>query len=171
MKNLFIFLGGLLVVAILFSVGKNYYKEHFSLLSSYIDFNKGDYTDQLVSGWYERETPPSGGYRWTGQKAIARVRYHPGLKNATATIYVHDISCYSDSSFRIDLQINGHTIKSERVKQSGVFIIHGEVPTGVTGKELEVSLSLDRVFVPSEIGKGGDQRKLGVVVLGLGIQQ
>jgi len=169
MKNLFIFLGAMLLGAILFEVGKTFYLEHVKSISSYIDFNKGGYDDQLVSGWYDRETPASGGYRWTGKKAVARLAYDSDLKHITTAVYIHDITVYKDSTLDLDLQVNDQTVKSTHFNKPGLFKVEGLLPAGITGKEITTGVSLNKFFIPVEFGKGNDQRQLGIVVLNIGL--
>jgi hypothetical protein len=161
----------LLLGAMLFSLGKNYYAEHYKKISSFIDFNKSGYTEQLVSGWYDLETPPSGGYRWTGKRAVARLSRDPDLKHISASIYIHDITVYKDSSLDVDLQVNDQTVKSGHFDKPGLFKIDGNVPSGLSGDEITVAISLNKIYVPSEIGKGDDKRQLGVVVNSIGLGQ
>ncbi len=169
MKNLFIFLGAMLLGAMLFELGKTYYTEHFRNISPYIDFAKGGYDDQLVSGWYTRETPATGGFRWTGKKAVARLALDPGLKHIVASVYIHDITAYKDSSLDVDLQVNDQTVKSAHFVQPGLFKIEGPLPHGISGSEINAAVSLSKIFVPAEIGRGDDQRQLGLVVTSLGL--
>ena len=169
MKNLFYFLGGLLLGAILFSLGKNYYEGHFNRLSSSIDFNKSGYAEQLVSGWYQLESPSSGGYRWTGKKAVARLGCEPGFKHITASVYIRDINVYPEKSIDVDLQVNDQTVQSRHFEKSGLYTIEGPLPTGLTDGEMIVAISLNKIFVPSQIGQGDDQRQLGLVVSRIGL--
>lgn len=137
---------------------------------SFIDFNQGSYDEQLVSGWYAYENPSAGhAFRWIGQKAVAKLKLDPALKHLNVSGYIADIASYEGKSFNITVLMNNNIVKVEAMTSSGTFKMNANVPANIQGEQVEVTLALDKFFIPSNVGKGDDKRQLGCVINALGL--
>lgn len=119
---------------------------------------------EYLSGWYEEEQGTSGFYRWIGQKAEANIIFDNTSKAIRVEGFIPDINVFENHSIEVSLQLNGVTKISEVVARSGEFAIVYTMPELPTRDKTCLAISLDKVFIPAQLGLNDDKRKLGIMI-------
>jgi hypothetical protein len=108
-------------------------------------------TDQIVSGVYPND-------KWMSAAAVVVLKRPPVPRKLGASIYVPP----NAAAKRVTLLLDGHEVAAKEIPGSGPLAIESSAPlTGATAE-----LRVDRTFRAA-----GDQRDLGVVLLGIGFLQ
>ncbi len=135
---------------------------------SVIDFDNGDYSAQLDSGWYQLEEDEDNGFRWITTHAIAYVKNNDSAKAFQASFYIPDINNYPNHRLTIALKLEGIELFSQTYDSSGNHVAYAPLPRALKSKPvLRVDITADKLYTP--VIKSYDPRKLAVIVGDLGL--
>lgn len=126
---------------------------------------------QYSKGWYDPEneaSDPGVHWRWTKQEAILKVK-NP---NADALLYLKgdgNPEMFKDQPQHVIISIGSSTIDTFPIETNQEFSKKYTVPKATLGtdKMLEIKISVDRTFTPSQDKVSSDTRELGIRVYDL----
>tara|TARA_Y100000294_G_C8524131_1_gene324186 strand:+ start:35 stop:1324 length:1290 start_codon:yes stop_codon:yes gene_type:complete len=116
----------------------------------------------LLSGWYGLEKDNSGLFRWTEEKSD--VLFNAPKHEATLDIKGHIPPVYS-KPLEIQIKINGEIIESFFSDDSLVIdksYLLSKLPVRKINNEL--SIVLNKSFIPNQLSGSADLRKLGIMI-------
>lgn len=129
---------------------------------SAIDFDNGDFSSQLDSGWFNLEEDENNGFRWISEHAIAYLKNNDSAKCVQLSFYVPEIRNYRNSTLALAIAVDGIGVFAERYDSSGNQIAFAPLPKGSKRRAiLRVDIGVDRLYRPPTLY---DPRKLAVIV-------
>ncbi len=130
---------------------------------SAIDFDVGDFSSQLDSGWYDLEEDEENGYRWISDHAIAYLKNEDSAKAIQLSFFIPDIKNYQDSIITLSMNIDGFQVLNRNYQTSGDQIASGLLPKESKDKPvLRVDVFVNKYYAP--LMGFYDPRKLTVIV-------
>lgn len=128
-----------------------------------INFNLGDFAEQLGSGWHERETSGHEGFRWMSRKAslfLFRKIHEQTLEIRGA---VPDIQNQRRRFLKLQIYQDKKHLLTKRWLRSEKFELR--VPLHPASRQMyRFDFELNSSFCPARLGSGEDTRELGMIV-------
>ncbi len=134
-----------------------------SRFESVIDFDNGDFSTQLDSGWYQLEEDEDNSFRWIDTHAVAYLRNSDSAKALQLDFYIPEIRNYRDSTVTITMKVDGSDVLTKTYDSSGNQTAFALLPKETHKRPiLRIDLSVDKNYTPS---RGSyDPRQLAVIV-------
>ncbi|MEW5975183.1 MAG: glycosyltransferase family 2 protein [Acidobacteriota bacterium] len=131
-----------------------------------IDFSQGDFSEQIGLGWYEKESDGQSSFRWMSREG--RVYLFPRGNEQYLEIWgtVPEVAQFRKAALRLKLYQNGQRMGQKRWFRGQQFRL--KVPLrACSDRCLRFDLNLNGTFCPARLGRGDDQRELGLIVQGI----
>jgi len=119
---------------------------------TYLNLGTPDATEQIVSGIDTRD-------RWMFQNAVVVLKSPPKPARLRVNFYISDKA----PARHISLSLDGREVAAQTYPGPGVYTLETAQPVKATGQSAAVEIAVDRTF-----SAPGDQRQLGVVLIGVG---
>jgi len=126
---------------------------------------------EFGEGFFDAEKTPSGGtFRWLGSQGV--IRFMASGTDAQIDLTA-DVPLWAlDGQPEVEMSINGHRLQ-RTVATSTRLVNHISLPRELlrVSSMNEVVVSVSKTFVPAEVGKGSDRRRLGLRVLDIAVRR
>lgn len=124
---------------------------------SIIEIGNKDHKNYLSKGWYETENwPPL--IRWTGKKSNLYININRNSKK----LFIRAITHLSPIDGQI--LIDKKRVQSFNIKDNEWNVIEALIPDFIKPGINEVTIELNKTWIPAEFMKNGDIRELGIAV-------
>jgi len=124
---------------------------------SYLPMNAAEAEAQIVSGVYKLE---DGRYRWMGKRAVVLLKRPAGGGPVEVDLHVPEMA----KAQRVVVSVDGVQVANAELKAGGQKIA-GRAVAG-EGDTVTVTIEVDET-----VAVAGDQRVLGVILVGVGFRE